>query len=60
MEIETDREFVAFCNILETFLEEIDTIKEDASSALKARNFIGSFVSPTFFSQRNATFQFQE
>ncbi|OJA17527.1 hypothetical protein AZE42_10092 [Rhizopogon vesiculosus] len=50
--VETDKEFKAFYNIFEDFIADVQHIKEDPSSSLKAIKFYEYFISPAFFDVR--------
>ena len=56
----TDREFVAFFNVLRCFDEDSKHISADSSSALKTSNFIVYFIVPPFFSRRSKHFELKQ
>ncbi|KAG2123457.1 hypothetical protein DEU56DRAFT_893632 [Suillus clintonianus] len=49
----TDREFVAFFNVLRCFHKDSKHLSTDSSSALKTSNFMVYFIGPPFFSSRS-------
>jgi hypothetical protein len=56
----TNREFLAFFNVLRCFDPDSDRIQINSSSALKASNFIVYFIMPPFFSCLNQHFEFKQ
>ncbi|KAG2134466.1 hypothetical protein DEU56DRAFT_809215, partial [Suillus clintonianus] len=56
----TDREFMAFFDVLRCFDEDSKHISADSSSALKTSNFIVYFIVPPFFSNRSKPFELKQ